>query len=89
MEKRTTDRGEQFCCELCGEWFLPELHPRAYSGSDERGEFAVPGPAELERVERMFRSERYSPGYRPGDTKVGDHVLAHAQCGMDAKLPLA
>lgn len=73
-------------CEICGEAFRPEGHPKAYCGSDERGEFVIQDEAALARVPR---SEHYAPGYRPGDNKIGDHLIAHAQCGIDAGLAMA
>jgi hypothetical protein len=83
------DMTDPLNCELCGEGFLDERNPMAYQGMDERGEFAIRNEEELRRVEKSFRSERYSKGFQPGDNKVGDHLLAHASCGLGIELELA
>ncbi len=79
MENEQVDPTE---CELCGERFLPETHPHAYTGSDERGEFVVDREGlTYGRKESMWGSFPPIP--------VGTHVLVHASCGLERDLPLA
>lgn len=70
---------DEFCfsgtCDLCGEGF--DTTSRQPS-KNEVGEFYL--LPDHEPIEKPMEDGRWMPG---------DHVIAHAQCGIDADLALA
>lgn len=72
-------------CDLCGEEFLPEGDPMAYQGMDERAEFVVDKPG------LVYGRAVPDPtgGHEWREIPVGEHVYAHASCGLERGLTLA